>query len=93
MRCHGEYKVPGGKLVVADFRIEAGLLADVEISGDFFLYPDDAIHWINDALITAPANSSAAELAQRLRLVLGPEVEMLGFDADAVAQAVRRGLA
>ncbi|MFL5331206.1 MAG: biotin--protein ligase [Gemmataceae bacterium] len=93
MRCHGEYKVPGGKLVVADFRFEAGILVDVEISGDFFLYPDEAIHWISAALSGAPADSDAVELARRIRLVLGPEVEMLGFDADAVAEAVRRGLA
>ena len=41
MNCHGEFKVPGGKLVVADFRVEAGVLTDVRISGDFFLFPDE----------------------------------------------------
>ncbi len=34
---HGEYKVPGGKLVVADVEVRDGRLADVRISGDFFL--------------------------------------------------------
>ena len=32
---HGEYKVPGGKLVVADVEVRDGRLADVRISGDF----------------------------------------------------------
>ena len=92
MKCHGEFKSPGGKLVVADFQVIQDRLADVRISGDFFLYPDDAIHWINDALTGASADVDPADLAQRVRLILGPEVEMLGFDADAIAEAVRRGL-
>ncbi len=33
---HGEYKVPGGKLVVIDFNIVNHTLDDVQLSGDFF---------------------------------------------------------
>ena len=40
---HGEYKVPGGKLVVADLDVTEGRLAGVRISGDFFLEPDSAL--------------------------------------------------
>ena len=40
---HGEYKTPGGKLVVADFLVSDGALREVTISGDFFLYPEDAL--------------------------------------------------
>ena len=47
---HGEYKVPGGKLVVVDLDIVAGRLAGVRLSGDFFLEPDDALEAINAAL-------------------------------------------
>ena len=42
-RHHGEYKVPGGKLVVADFDVVDGVLAHVSLSGDFFLEPDEAL--------------------------------------------------
>ena len=34
---HGEYKVPGGKLVVVDLDVVDGFLRDVIVSGDFFL--------------------------------------------------------
>ena len=40
---HGEYKTPGGKLVVVDFQVEDGALSEVMVSGDFFLYPEDAL--------------------------------------------------
>lgn len=34
---HGEYKVPGGKLVVADLEVQDDCLSHVSISGEFFL--------------------------------------------------------
>lgn len=52
---HGEYKVPGGKLVVVDLEARDGVLADVRVAGDFFLEPDEAILAIDRALEGAPS--------------------------------------
>jgi lipoate-protein ligase A len=93
MTRHGEYKAPGGKLVVADFAVTDGRLADVRVTGDFFLYPDEAIHAIAAALNGAPADAPPADLAARVRAALPPGAELLGFTPDDVAEAVRRGLA
>ena len=46
---HGEYKVPGGKLVVVDLRVEAGRIAGFRLAGDFFLEPDVALEAISAA--------------------------------------------
>ena len=88
---HGEFKTPGGKLVVADFEIRAGRLADVHISGDFFLYPEEALVAINESLNGAPAD--AADLAVRIVTALPQGTEMLGFSPEAVAEAIHRGVA
>jgi lipoate-protein ligase A len=93
MSHHGEFKVPGGKLVVADFEVVAGRLADVRITGDFFLFPDDAIHTIAAALNGAPVEALPLLWAERIRDAVAADVEMLGFGPDDVAEAVRRGLA
>ncbi|WP_026875439.1 lipoate--protein ligase family protein [Jiangella gansuensis] len=90
---HGEYKVPGGKLVVVDVEVVDGVLRDVRVSGDFFLEPDDALERIDAALTGASADATAAQLSARVESVLGDGVVMLGFSADAVAVAVRRALA
>jgi lipoate-protein ligase A len=92
MSHHGEYKVPGGKLVVADFRVVAGRLADVRITGDFFLFPDEAIHVIAAALNGAPVEALPLSWAERIRAAIAADVEMLGFGPDDVAEAIRRGL-
>lgn len=87
---HGEFKTPGGKLVTADFEVRDGRLAGVRISGDFFLYPDDALATIDAALEGAPPD---ADFAALIAAALPPDVEMLGFSPAAVAEAIRRGLA
>ena len=68
---HGEYKTPGGKLVVADFTVSDGALRAVTISGDFFLYPDEALGAITGALEGAPSGATEEELAARVRAALG----------------------
>ena len=89
---HGEYKTPGGKLVVADFAVEEGRLRQLRISGDFFLYPEEALATIDAALEGAPASDDESALAVRIASALTPDVTMLGFSPEAVAKAVRRGL-
>lgn len=91
---HGEYKVPGGKLVVADIELdEAGEeIVEAIISGDFFLEPAEAITDVNRSLLGAPASASVAELRARVAVALGLEATMVGFSPDAVAIAVRRAL-
>ncbi len=89
---HGEYKVPGGKLVVVDFSIAEGLLAGVQVSGDFFLEPASALDAIDAALEGFPVEAGPEQLAAAVRLALGPSVQLFGFTPDAVAVAVRRAL-
>ncbi|WP_045731339.1 biotin/lipoate A/B protein ligase family protein [Pseudarthrobacter chlorophenolicus] len=92
-RLHGEYKVPGGKLVVADLAVAGGVLADVSISGDFFLEPDEALEDINRALTGLPETTTAADLAAAVNAALPADATLFGFSADAVAVTVRRALA
>ena len=90
---HGEYKTPSGKLVVVECSVGSGRLADVEVSGDFFLEPPEALGEITATLEGMDAGLDAEAIAARLRDALGPDVAMVGFDAESVAQAVRRALA
>jgi lipoate-protein ligase A len=90
---HGEYKVPGGKLVVVDLAVVDGLISDFRLAGDFFLEPDDALEDINAAVNGLPADSDAATIAAAVRSSLPPQAILLGFSPESVAVAVRRSLA
>lgn len=90
---HGEYKVHGGKLVVVDLDNHDGVLANVSVSGDFFLEPDEALDDINHALNGLDARVPAAAIADAINAALPADVVLFGFSAQAVAIAVRRALA
>ncbi|MFW5417600.1 lipoate--protein ligase family protein [Nocardiopsis sp. CNT-189] len=89
---HGEYKVPGGKLVVVDFDAVDGALRNVRVAGDFFLEPDEALEAIDRALEGAPTDTDARALGRRIEAALPEETMMVGFSAEAVGVAVRRAL-
>ncbi len=93
---HGEYKVPGGKLVVVDLETdgegEDATLRDVVISGDFFLEPDEALVDITRALTGIPAQTTVEAMARLVARALGGDAVMVGFTPEAVSIAVRRAL-
>lgn len=90
---HGEYKMPGGgKLVVIDLDLRDGYLVNVQLSGDFFLEPDSALHTINAALTGQPVDADEATLVTALHDALPSEVMMYGVSPEAIAVAVRRAL-
>ncbi|WP_223693473.1 lipoate--protein ligase family protein [Leifsonia poae] len=90
---HGEYKVPGGKLVVVDLEVVDGRLADFHLAGDFFLEPDTALEAIDRAVTGLSAESSAADIAATVKGALPEGAILLGFSPEAVAVAIRRSLA
>jgi lipoate-protein ligase A len=89
---HGEYKTPGGKLVVVDFEINDGLLRGVVISGDFFLYPDDVLSPMTEALEGLADNLDEAAYARAVADAIPAGAEVLGTSPDGIAIAVRRAL-
>jgi len=90
---HGEYKVPGGKLVVVDLETTDGRITDFRLAGDFFLEPDEALPMINAAVNGLPRESDATTIAAAVRAALPEGATLLGFTPEAVAIAVRRSLA
>ena len=89
---HGEFKVPGGKLVVVDFEVVDGRIAEFRLAGDFFLEPDDALAAINAAVNGLPADTEAPALAKAVRDALPEGALLLGFAPESVATTIRRAL-
>ena len=84
---HGEYKVPGGKLVVADLEVVDGRLADVRISGDFFLEPAEALADITAALTGLDAGAAAADITAALSAGLPEGTALVGERLEKATEA------
>ncbi|RMX01473.1 lipoate--protein ligase family protein [Allofranklinella schreckenbergeri] len=89
---HGEYKVPGGKLVVVDLQVQDGRLHDVQVTGDFFLDPEEALEAISASLNGQSAEAGTEQLAAAVRAALPEGAALFGFSPEAVGIAVRRAL-
>lgn len=95
---HGEYKVPGGKLIVVDLEVETagpedpGVLRGVQIAGDFFLEPDEVLTRMTLALEGAPADLTAEQFSERVQDSLLRSDVLFGITSDGVGIAVRRAL-
>ena len=89
---HGEYKIPGGKLVVVDLSVVDRRMTGVQVSGDFFLEPASALDAIDAALEGLAVDTGQAALAAAVATALGPETQMFGITPEGVAVAVRRAL-
>ncbi len=92
MRARGDYKTPGGKLVTVTFDVRDHHLKNVQVSGDFFLYPEEALEDIRMALEGIPDDESAQAIMARIDKAMPEDAEMVGFSAQAIAIAVERGL-
>lgn len=88
----GEFKTPGGKLIAVEFDIEGGGLRHVVVSGDFFLYPEEALGLLSGALEGLPAFLREEDYAARVELAISGDVELLGSSPEALATAVVRAL-
>lgn len=89
---HGEYKVPEGKLVIVDLDVRDGRLADVLVSGDFFLEPAETLETIRSALEGAPADLDQEDLVARLGEAVPSDAVLVGLTLEGVAIATRRAL-
>ncbi len=81
-----EAKVPGGKLVRIK-REKSGPQTRVEISGDFFIHPEEGLQFIEKTLGMLPDTlpESAVKTAIEV-LITFKEFELIGIDPDTIAR-------
>ena len=91
--------MPGGKLLrvkieTDDAAESSAVIHAVQISGDFFLHPEDALPAIEKSLGGLPASSSPEMLAQKIHASLAAQkAAFLGVSAEDIAQTIVEALA
>lgn len=80
-------------MTVVDFEVVDGRLANVTVSGDFFLEPPETLEALTAALEGAPADADEADLTRRLADAVPAGAELIGVSPEAIATAAARALA
>lgn len=78
--------------MIVDFKVESRLIAHMQVNGDFFLEPAEALQAINASLEGAGTDLGEQEYAALIRAGLPARTEMIGFDPEGIAIAIRRAL-
>ncbi len=73
-----------GKLIKVWARFANDRIDDIRITGDFFLYPEDRIEELENAL----REHGIEEVEEIAREIL-EEAEVIGIDPESIAEAVR----
>lgn len=88
-------KVPGGKLlrIKVDFNPEDGIVEDVQMHGDFFIYPEEFVEDIEQLLVNLSLKDSDESIAAALqRLIEDDGAELVGITPESIAKTFRAAL-
>jgi len=81
------YKVEGGKLVKVSVEAEQGKISGIRITGDFFLYPEEAISTLENNLLETELEES--KLVEKIdSIVKGNSIQLFGFNAKDLAKTI-----
>ncbi len=92
MEGSAKQKVPGGKLL--SIKVKYGKKVEkIEILGDFFLYPEEALSEIEKSLTGIDTNLAENEITIMVQSVVDKEgAELVGITPEAIASTLRSAI-
>lgn len=78
------YKVPGGKLLKI-FVDADQFINEVKITGDFFMYPEDGVERLEEAVKGMPLDK---EKLTRILENASQDMELFGLDPESIAHTI-----
>lgn len=87
-----DHKVPGGKLLrvrlTLDETTSPPRIATLQIHGDFFMHPEDAIEDLEGRLIGVHCNADA--LRPHVQAFFDSDIQVLGADVEGIVYAIMK---
>lgn len=82
-------KVPGGKLLSVKITYWKSI-DEIQILGDFFIYPEESLILIEKALIGVDPKSNEDEISRHVQLVVDKNrIMLVGLTSESIAQAIK----
>ena len=89
MKAQTIYKVPQGKLLKIFLTYENNKIESIQISGDFFAYPEEAIQLLEDFLKMTPINKD--DLLDKITTFIEDHnVQFIGISGESITEAIMR---
>lgn len=79
-RISADYKVAGGKLLRVRLDAPAGVIAAINITGDFFMHPEEAIEALEQMLVGVAWERDAVRVT--IQTFFATDVQVVGAGVD-----------
>ena len=83
-------KVPGGKMICADFDVAEGRISRIKITGDFFLHPEDKLIKIEEALIGETLDNVEGKVA---KVLSENDAKLIGVEPKDIQALLKKAVA
>lgn len=89
MQSQSTYKVPGGKLlkIFLEYDETSNMIRDIRITGDFFVYPEEAIELIEKKLRDTAIDQKV--LLKKISLIITENhIQFIGLNAEGLTKGI-----
>ncbi len=89
MKSQSTYKVPDGKLlkIFLDYDETSNVIRHIRITGDFFVYPEEAIELIEKKLINTAINKES--LQKKISFIIHEHhIQFIGLNAEGLTKGI-----
>ena len=93
MHSKSVYKIPNGKLlkIFLEYDENKNLIKKINITGDFFAYPEEAIETLENELKNTLINKTS--LFEKINEVIGKnKIEFIGLNVEGLTEGILRCL-
>lgn|SRR3989338_4169912 len=94
MISQSEEKIPEGKLLRVKVELsDKTEILKVQITGDFFIHPEEKLKLIEEMLSSIDSKSSEEQLNDMIsRIILNNQIQLIGIDSEAIARNARKAI-
>jgi hypothetical protein len=93
MKCRSIYKIPKGKLlkIFIDYDKKNNLITEINITGDFFAYPEESIEILENQLKNVSLKRNT--LFKKIESVINiNKIEFIGLNIEGLVEGILRCL-
>ena len=87
MQSKSIYKIPNGKLLKISLNYNDNIISEIQIMGDFFAYPEEAIETIENELKNSSLDRES--LLKKINLIIKENnIEFIGLNAEGLTDGI-----
>ena len=83
------YKIPDGKMLKINVELEDNVIRSIKLTGDFFIFPNEAVEDIENYLINMNINDISDKLS---KFIENNTIEVIGFSPENLEEIIKENI-